>query len=112
MNTDLIVRFIQNIRVHPCPSVVYKYTNLACSTLGVQQFRGNFRTMVENMVKFTFYIKPMSDPAKGSARQHIVDPIDKTNALCMGSDFVVVIPYFVWANTLFIYERMIVSYVL
>jgi hypothetical protein len=34
MNTDLIVRFIQNIRVHRCPSVVYKYTNLVCSTLG------------------------------------------------------------------------------
>ena len=33
MNTDLIVRFIQNIRVHLCPSVVYKYTNLAYSTL-------------------------------------------------------------------------------
>jgi hypothetical protein len=33
MNTDLIVRFIQNIRVHRCPSVVYKYTNLARSTL-------------------------------------------------------------------------------
>jgi len=37
MNTDLIVRFIQNIRVHLCPSVVYKYTNLACSTLGRPQ---------------------------------------------------------------------------
>jgi hypothetical protein len=34
MNTDLIVRFIQNIRVHLCPSVVYKYTNLVYSTLG------------------------------------------------------------------------------
>jgi hypothetical protein len=33
MNTDLIVRFIQSIRVHRCPSVVYKYTNLARSTL-------------------------------------------------------------------------------
>ena len=33
MNTDLIVRFIQNIRVYRCSSVVYKYTNLACSTL-------------------------------------------------------------------------------
>ena len=36
MNTDLIVRFIQNIRVYLCPSVVYKYTNLACFTLGRQ----------------------------------------------------------------------------
>jgi len=38
MNTDLIVRFIQNIRVHRCPSVVYKYTNLACSTLALRAY--------------------------------------------------------------------------
>jgi hypothetical protein len=41
MNTDLIVRFIQNIRVHLCPSVVYKYTNLACSTLGHKDFKNH-----------------------------------------------------------------------
>ena len=41
MHTDLIVRFIQNIRVHRCPSVVYKYTNLACSTLGHKDFKNH-----------------------------------------------------------------------
>ncbi len=73
MHTDLIVRFIQNIRVHRCPSVVYKYTNLACSTLGHKDFK-NYSGGHPRGATATLMAKLMDDSCEACFRTIITRP--------------------------------------